>query len=322
MAALPEYKFGKVEDTVPDLRVISERSESPMVCCGYCSAHMAASTAKAGLSTDMNKEAHAIRRAGGRAHNAGNTATELREGTAKALGVVLKSVAIIDITQRLKDGFAVTAGIQYARLPSWLKVQQNDFGHAVCLFGYDAPTNRVGMFDPLWQQGARGAWVPWVSMREALWPNGNHSTTTVRMVAMAGDYVIYDDVVETRKTGAIAKGTPFFNDWKMTDKRGAIAGDGNRFRIYGYRGDAYAVRVSTTQGWSGDDAKPTLVFVAKTKVTSIQTAPEPVPPTTDEDCDDEITAVVMQRDAEWEEALKHGEPWPSQPSSRRSRGTD
>ena len=312
MAALPEYKFGKVEGTVPDLRVISERSESPMVCCGYCSAHMAASTAKAGLSTDMDKEAHAIRRAGGRPHNNGNTASELREGAAKALGVTLKSVSISDIPQRLKDGFAVTAGIQYARLPAWLKVQSNDFGHAVTLFGWDAPTNRCGMFDPLWTQGARGAWVPWVSMREALWPNGNHSTTTVRMVAMAGDYVIFDDLVETRRTGAIAQGTPFFNDWKLTDERGKVAGSGNRFRIYGQRQDAYAVRVNTSQGWSSDDAKPTLVFVRKTKVTDIKDS-APLPPGSGGATDEEIANAILARDEEWEQALRKGEAWPSEP---------
>jgi hypothetical protein len=133
------------------------------------------------------------------------------------------------------------------------------------------------------------------------------------MVAMAGDYVIYDDDVETRRTGAIAQGTPFFNDWKMTDQRGKIAGDGNRFRIYGQRSDAYAVRVNTSQGWSSDDAKPTLVFVAKTKVSDIKVAPTPGPvPPTGEDCDDEVLAAIMQRDAEWEAAIKAGDPWPGQ----------
>ena len=102
MAALPEYRYGKVTDQPVDLTVVSERSESPMVCCGYCSAHMAARTAKAGLSTRMENEAHAIRKAGGRPHNHGNTASELRNGAQIALGVTLKSIAIDDIPARLR----------------------------------------------------------------------------------------------------------------------------------------------------------------------------------------------------------------------------
>jgi len=254
----------------------------------------------------MQQEAHAIRRAGGRPHPAGNTAGELRLGAEKALGVVLRSVAADDIPDRLHAGFAVVVGIQYADFPTYLKVQPNDFGHAICLFGFDEPTFRVGVFDPLWLQGASGAWSPWTHIKGALWPNGNHSTTTERLVTMAGDYLIYDDDVTTQRTGAVAKGTPFFNDWKMTDRRGQIAGDGNRFRIYGRKGDAYAVRVNTSQGYADDEAKPTLVFIAKTKVTEIVVDPDlvPAPPA---NCD----AAVAERDAEWEKALIHGEPWPS-----------
>lgn len=180
---LPEYKYGKVTGTFPDLRVVSERSESPMVCCGYCSTHMACATAKAGLSDLMKNEAHAIRKAGGRPHNAGSRASERRAGAKKALGVTLLGVAIEDIPDRLRKGFAVEVAVQYADLPAWLKVQKNDFGHTVLLFGWREAENRAGFFDPLWSQGARGAWAPWTSVKRALWANGNHNTTTLRRLS-------------------------------------------------------------------------------------------------------------------------------------------
>src|SRR6187402_3334103 len=140
---LPEYRHGKVTGLFPDLTVVSERSETPMVCCGYCSAHMACLTARTGLSTSMKNEAHAIRAAGGRPHNWGNKASELRDGAKAALGVTLKSVAVADIPARLRAGFAVVVAVQYSKLPSYLKVQSNDFGHADLLFGWDEADDRV-----------------------------------------------------------------------------------------------------------------------------------------------------------------------------------
>jgi len=310
--ALPDYRYGKVVGLLPDLTVVSERSESPMVCCGYCSAHMAALTARTGLSTLMKNEAHAIRAAGGRPHNHGNSASELRAGALKALGVTLKSVAIADIPERLRTGHAVTAGCQYADLPGWLKVQTNDFGHAVCLFGWKEADDLVGFFDPLWDQGARGAWAPWPQVRNALWPNGNHSTTTARLVSMGGDFIVYAAESESRKRGDVAGNTPFYNDWKLTDKRGTIPDAGTRAQIYGYRGEALAIEIKTAQGYSDGVGRNTMVYVNKSKVTNIATTPIPVPPTTPPpvNCDDQVTAAVMARDDEWEQALMHGEKWP------------
>jgi len=180
---LPDYNKGKVSGTYPELTVVSERGETPMVCCGYCSAHMACRTAKAGLSKSMKNEAHMIRAQGGRAHNAGSKASELREGAKNALGITLKSVARADMTARLRAGFAIVAAVQYAKLPGPLKVQTNDFGHSVCLFGWRESDDCVGVFDPLWTQGAAGAWSPWSNFNDALWPDGSHSSTTVRLVA-------------------------------------------------------------------------------------------------------------------------------------------
>jgi len=182
---LPEYNKGKVTGTYPELTVISERSETPMVCCGYCSTHMACRTAKSGLTKSMKNEAHMIRAQGGRPHNYGSKASELRAGAQAALGITLKSVAIADIPDRLRKGFAVVAAVQYREMPGPLKVQTNDFGHSVCLFGWRESDDCCGVFDPLWSQGAAGAWSPWSNFNDALWANGNHSTTIVRLLPPA-----------------------------------------------------------------------------------------------------------------------------------------
>lgn len=263
---LPEYRYGKVTDQPVDLTVVSERSESPMVCCGYCSAHMAARTAKAGLSTRMENEAHAIRKAGGRPHNHGNTASELRNGAQIALGVTLKSIAIDDIPARLRAGFAITAGVQYADMPSWLKVQTNDFGHAVCLYGWDAAVQQAGFFDPLWTQGARGAWVPWVQVKNALWPNGNHSTTTVRLVKGGTDVGIYFNPARW----IAGQDIDVFLDSDCTQRLFSIK-SGTEFSTVGYKAvvdsDGYtssvrAVRVTTGQlvPGSGDPAVEAILW--------------------------------------------------------------
>jgi hypothetical protein len=177
----PNYKYGKVTDLHPDLKVTTETSETPYVCCGYCSAAMACRTARTGLSTSMSKTAHPIRSAAGRPHDNGNNASELRNGAKEAHGVTLSSIAISEIPNRLREDYAVTVGLQYAELPDYLKVQGNDFGHACCLFGWKEDGDYVGFFDPLWPQDARGAWAKWTDVKAALWSDGNHSTTKVKL---------------------------------------------------------------------------------------------------------------------------------------------
>lgn len=267
MSALPEYRYGRAP---ADLTVISERAEVPMVCCGPCSAHMAASTSKPGLTRRMQVESHQIRAKGGRPHNYGSRPSELIEGTRSAVGVTLMGVAIYDIPTRLRDGFAVVAGVQYARLPGWLKIQNNDFRHSVCLYGWDENNDRAGFFDPLWQQGARGAWVPWGMVRNGLLPNGYHMSTTQRVVQVAGDYVVYDTQVQSKKTGKVAASAPMYNDWRLTQKRGAISSNGTTAQIMGYRSTAYAIQVNTAQGWVDGKSRPTLVFVSQSKVSDIK----------------------------------------------------
>lgn len=176
----PNYKYGKVTDLHPDLKVTTQTTETPYVCCGYCSAAMACRCARSGLSTSMSKTAHPIRSAAGRPHDNGNNASELRAGANEAWDVTLKSIAISEIPNRLREGYAVTIGLQYAELPDYLKVQGNDFGHACCLFGWKEDGDYAGFFDPLWPQDARGAWAKWTDVKAALWSDGNHSTTTVK----------------------------------------------------------------------------------------------------------------------------------------------
>ena len=57
------YPWGKVPSN--EGPVISERFETPMVCCGYCSSQFAAKRPRAGVSNDGRVEAHQIRNAGG-----------------------------------------------------------------------------------------------------------------------------------------------------------------------------------------------------------------------------------------------------------------
>jgi hypothetical protein len=171
----PNYKYGKVGKS---LRVVSETVETPYVCCGYCSAHMAARTADSSVGERMQDEAHEIRSAGGRSHNNGNNAQELRDGAIEAVGVTLSAIAVDEIPDRLRAGYACTAGLQYAKLPDYLKIQNNDFGHAVCLYGWkDDGGEFIGFYDPLWPQDADGAWAKWSDVKRALWGDGNHSTT-------------------------------------------------------------------------------------------------------------------------------------------------
>lgn len=174
----PLYKYGKVDGS---LRVVSETTETPYVCCGYCSAHMASLTARDGLSDVMQHEAHAIRSLGGRAHNNGNNAQELRDGAAEAVGVTLSAIAIDEVPDRLRAGYSCAISLQYAKLPDYLKVQNGDFGHAVCLYGWQEDEELVGFFDPLWPQGADGSWAKWADVKRAMWGDGNHSTT-VRII--------------------------------------------------------------------------------------------------------------------------------------------
>jgi hypothetical protein len=304
-----------------------------MVCCGWCSAQMAARTARGGLSSLMTNEAHAMRKAGGRPHNHGNTASELREGAKIALGVTLANVNIADIPNRLRAGFAVCVGLQYGQLPAWLKVQTNDFGHAVCLFGWDELDDRAGFFDPLWSQGAAGAWVPWSAIANAVWPNKNHSTTVSRIGGgtLSG---IYWNPARYKATKDIPVYLdPTFGTHVTTIKSGAVftqLGPKAVVDADGKDGSARAILV-TTGGLVPGTADPGVKAVLWIKgadagtdqgaaqawddsIWALALDPDGRYPATgeDEDCDDEVTAAIMTRDSEWEDALKHGEAWPGQ----------
>lgn len=173
------YPYGKVPSKYGT--VISERFERPMVCCGYCSAHFACATAKAGLSRNGKTEGHRIRAKGGRAHNAGSNSGEWVKGAKLGLNVTLQGITEAAVLARLKAGFAVTVTIRYAKLPAYLKVQTNDFGHAVTLYRHrvSGTTSYVGVFDPLWTQGSQGTWAKFSHLRDAMYSNG-HVTTTVK----------------------------------------------------------------------------------------------------------------------------------------------
>jgi len=290
---LPDYTYGKVTGLTPDLTVVSERGESPFVCCGYCSAHMAARTAKNGLSTSMFNEAHDIRSAGGRPHDNGNNASELRTGAKEALGVTLSSISRDGIPERLRTGHAVTVGLDYDELPSHLKVQGGVFGHAACLFGWKEDGDYVGYFDPLYDQGARGALVPWSQLKPALWGDGNHSTTTVRLTVGTGSFAVYTDDIDVRRVCDVKAGTDFFKDVQLTQRLGEYSKDSTGTQILGYLNDAYAIEIRTGTLYSDGETRPTCVYIPKSKATNVRVnpAPSPAPPTDSE--------AVAARDAEW-----------------------
>jgi len=176
----PDYQHGKVSGLTPDLVVMSETGESPWVCCGYCSAGMACRAARKGLDNAMPATAHPIRSQGGRPHDNGSRASELRDGARRAWGVELDPLAVDEIPGRLRAGYAVVVNLDYADLPGWLRVQGGSFGHSCTLFGWREDGDLVGFYDPLWGHGARGAWAPWSAIRGALWGDGEHSSTTVQ----------------------------------------------------------------------------------------------------------------------------------------------
>lgn len=125
----------------------------------------------------MTGAAHPIRSAGGRPHDNGSRASELRDGAKRAHGVTLDPLAVGEIPDELRDGWAVVVNLDYAKLPSYLRVQSGSFGHSCCLYGWKESGDYVGFFDPLWPEGAYGAWARWSDVKGALWGDGEHSAT-------------------------------------------------------------------------------------------------------------------------------------------------
>jgi hypothetical protein len=179
-SAAPDYTYGKVTGLPYDLLVITETTESPYVCCGYCSAGMACVVARSGITKTMSSAAHPIRSEGGRPHDNGSRASELRDGARRAHGVELDALAVAEIPERLRAGYSVVANLDYADLPAHLKVQGGSFGHSVCLYGWREDGDYVGFFDPLYGQDVRGAWAKWTAVKPALWGDGEHSSTVVK----------------------------------------------------------------------------------------------------------------------------------------------
>lgn len=237
------YKYGKVSGLQPALTVISETGETPYVCCGYCSAHMAAWTAREGLSQSMLNEAHDIRSYGGRAHDNGSNASELRNGARESLDITLEAIAVSEIKGRLQSGFAVAASLQYADLPDYLKVQGNDFGHGVCLYGYRESDDCIGYFDPLWANGASGAWAKWADVKRALWGDGNHSTTITRWksVIESEDVMFNVAPITTHRDAMVRAGAVLYRDSALTDRYSAIGSTDTPLGFVGSTNTAHVV---------------------------------------------------------------------------------
>ena len=175
------YPYGKVPSSKGT--IVSERFERPFVDCGYCSAQMAARTARAGVSTNGKTEGHRIRSNAGRPHWVGSNSRELRNGLMGALNVNVDAIDKALILSRVKQGFAVVVSLTYTTLPGYLKTQLGDFGHSVMLFAHRSEAGRdyVGYFDPLYEQGTQATWARWTDIDQALW-SGGHNTTKVKYV--------------------------------------------------------------------------------------------------------------------------------------------
>lgn len=85
---------------------------------------------------------------------------------------------------------------------------------------------------------------------------------------MPGDYVVYPE----RRTGTVKAGAEFFNDWALTLRRGKVS-KASTVPVDGYRAKAYAVQVTTAQGWADGKVRPTRVFMAQADVTNVEIAP-------------------------------------------------
>ena len=307
------YPYGKVSGLEPDLRVITETGETPYVCCGYCATHMAAWTAREGLSVSMFEEAHAIRSAAGRGHNSGSNATELRNGASSALGVELEAVAVSEVRDRLEAGYAISASLQYADLPDYLRVQGGDFGHGVTLYGYREDDDLVGYFDPLWPQGASGSWTRWRDLEPSLWSDGNHSTTLTRWATGPEEVDVPIQAASGLTTtirARIRANVTWYEDANLARAAGRFSSDADVFYVGAPIGEtggaAYAVLVNTGVPYNDAVVRPTVVYVAAGDADTYSVPPPETPPG-GADADE----IRLERDEAWEDAIRHGEPWPN-----------
>lgn len=287
------YLHGAVASPI-GLTVITETRESPWVCCGYCSAHMACWTAKEGLSKDMFKEAHAIRAASGRPHPAGSKPSELQAGASKAVGVTLSTISKGNIVPRLREGFTVVVPLQYASLPAYLRNQNNDFGHSSILHGW-RDGGFVGYYDPLWQQGAKGAWTPWNDIDQALWDSGHLTTNTIRSTGGDGDVAINTSGaggLTSGKNAKVLRDTTLFSESSGTD-RVATAKAGYKYTYVGVPlgSSRYAVLVNTGIPYGDSVVRPTVLYLEK-----VDAVIEAKPPVPEEDCEEDI---LVARKAEY-----------------------
>jgi hypothetical protein len=294
--------YGRVAGLDPPLAVITETGETPYVCCGYCAAHMACWTAEPDLSMAMTREAHDIRAAAGRGHNAGSNASELRNGARDALGITLEAVAVSEIRGQLGAGLAVAVSLQYADLPDYLKVQGGDFGHGATLYGYRQADDLVGYFDPLWPQGAAGAWARWSDLTPSLWSDGNHSTTLRSWGAPPGGSDVAIKAAPNLTTGQradVEAGVEFYADANLTQREGSFAKLSTVWVVGApigetVAGGSRAIQVTTGSVYSDGASYPTIVYVAADAID-----PYSVPPPMTQDVDQ----ALLERDEQWEASI-------------------
>ena len=269
----PSYAYGKVTEL--DIRVMTETTESPYVCCGYCSAGMVCRVVKPSLSNKMANTAHPIRSASGRPHDAGSNATELRNGSKAAHGVTLEALAVNEVIVRLEAGYAAEVALDYDRLPAYLQVQSGSFGHSVMLAGWKAG-DMVGFFDPLWPQDAYGAWAKWSELKPALWSDGNHNGATVKGASAVGNDTVYASAgVTSGKVAAVKAGQVWWKDGEGLDKGGEFGSAASVVYLGTVNSDnsKQAVIANTGNVYADGQPRPTIVYVTGAVVSDAPASP-------------------------------------------------
>jgi hypothetical protein len=263
---------------------------------------MACWTVEPDLSSSMFGEAHAIRSAAGRGHNAGSNASELRNGARDALGITLEAVAVSEIRPQLGAGLAVAVSLDYADLPDYLQCQGGSFGHGATLYGFQAASDLVGYFDPLWPQGSAGAWARWADLAPALWSDGNHSTTLSSWGHAPGSDDVAVKAAPNLTTGQRADvdgGLPFYRDSDLTQQLGVMSKPSTVWVVGApigetVAGGSRAILVTTGSAYSDGSSYPTIVYVAADAID-----PYSVPPPMTQDVDQ----ALAERDAAWRDSI-------------------
>lgn len=190
-------------------------------------------------------------------------------------------IAPLNSALRRKDGVAFHLAGANGNLPVGHRLRrwQPSFtgGHAWFVRPYGDGA-RVWVLDPLAPQGYAGDIATVEDVVKWAWGPDYARETMAGSLEASMTYVIYNDEVESIRTGRFLKGTEFFADYEMKNRLGALGADVT-VQIMGYRGSALAIQVTTGTPYADKLPRPTLVFVNKAKLQGAVTITKPLDPT-------------------------------------------